>query len=108
MKPTRSKKTKAKSDVQGYALPASFTIDNAETVSNELVRLLQAGTVSTLDASKVEILTTPGIQLLVSLAQTLTQRGEALTVLHPSAAFAEAFKAAGLETYLTNHEEKHG
>jgi anti-anti-sigma regulatory factor len=56
-----------------------------------------------LDASAVDQIDAAGVQLLVSLAQTLSQQGQPLQLLQPSTALGEACAALGLTGWLAEH-----
>lgn len=63
-------------------LPATLTIDTVETVTAELADKVkgEAGQVLVLDASALESITTPGVQLLISVHKTLSDAGGQLKV----------------------------
>jgi anti-anti-sigma regulatory factor len=56
-----------------------------------------------LDASAVDQIDAAGVQLLVSLAHTLSQQHLALALLQPSAPLTEACAALGLAGWLAEH-----
>lgn len=56
-----------------------------------------------LDASAVDQIDAAGVQLLVSLAQTLSRQGQALQLLRPGAPLGDACAALGLADWLATH-----
>ncbi len=81
-----------------FALPASLTIETVEDVLAALKE--RAGNRLTLDASATESLSTPGAQLLLSLAKRLTANGGALTITGEKPAFSQAFEQLGLASHF--------
>ncbi len=83
-------------------LPEQITIENSEALHHALgeVASRSNGNVS-LDASAVRMMTTSGLQLLVSLRKTLQSQGRGLEIvgLHPSC--LELFASVGLESLLS-------
>ena len=78
-----------------------MTIENAEALAAELKQLpLAEKATLTLDASQVETITTPGLQLIVSLGKTLDVQGGTLIISGPKDSFARAFRDTGLESLL--------
>lgn len=66
-----------------FTLPAVMTIETADDVAAELRQLSLADhTHLILDASQLETLTTPGMQLLLATARTLSAHGGHLTIHH--------------------------
>ncbi len=89
-----------------FVLPAVMTIETAESLAAELKQLpLSEKTNLTLDASQVETITTPGLQLIVSLEKTLSAQGGSLTIQGQREPFIHAFKYTGLESLLNNHHD---
>jgi anti-anti-sigma regulatory factor len=90
------------SDSIYFTLPASMTIETAEALAAELKQLpLEGKTHLTLDASHVEHITTPGLQLIISLDKTLSAQGGMLTINGRRDPFIRAFKDTGLESVLS-------
>lgn len=78
-----------------------MNIETAELLAAELKQLpLEEKTSLALDASQVEIITTPGLQLIVSLGKTLEAQGGTLLITGRKQAFDDAFRDAGLESLL--------
>ncbi len=82
-------------------LPSAMTIATVETLATQLNDLPANSQLVTLDASGTEIITTPGVQLLLSLHKTLTARGSALTVTNASDALAASFEQLGLKSQFS-------
>lgn len=82
-------------------LPAFLTIETADAVHAELQALLAetSGDV-VLDASAVEVMTSPGLQLLVALGKSLGARGNALHLQHTPPSMAHILAEAGAEAFV--------
>jgi anti-anti-sigma regulatory factor len=85
-----------------FSLPPSVTIENIEALANEIRTLGfgPAGTL-TLDAAAIEMITTPGVQLLLSLHKTLSESGGKLAVKNSNESFAQPFQALGFGEHLS-------
>lgn len=84
-----------------FMLPPAMTIEGVENLAAELKQLpLAEKTHLALDASQVENITTPGLQLIISLEKTVTAQGGTLTITHMRDLFIHNFKDAGLESLL--------
>lgn len=84
-----------------FVLPSAMTVETAEALAAELKQLpLVEKTNLTLDASQVEAITTPGLQLVVSLEKALSAQGGTLTVGGGREAFLRAFQDAGLGSVI--------
>lgn len=79
-----------------FALPAAMTIAAMEDVCAELKKLEPTPPALVLDAAATEILTTPGAQLLLSLAKRLEAGGVALSIINANATFFQALGQLGL------------
>lgn len=89
------------SDSASFTLPATITIESIEALAAEFKQWPFAEkTHLTLDASQVENITTPGLQLIVALEKTLSSQGGVLTVASMKESFINAFKDAGLASVL--------
>ncbi len=85
-----------------FELPPVMTIEAAESLAAELKQLpLTENTTLHLDASRVEHITTPCLQLIVSLGKTLAIQGGSLTIQGQKDSFTRAFRDTGLESLLT-------
>lgn len=84
-----------------FRLPSIITIETAEILAAELKQLpLSTKTDLVLDASCVESITTPGIQIIASLDKTLSAQGGTLTINGARNSFIRALKDVGLESLL--------
>lgn len=84
-----------------FDLPATLTIDTVESVAANILSLpLAQGKSLVLDASKTEIVTTPGAQLIFAISRTLKDLGGTLTVEQLNAGIAQAFEDLGLGASL--------
>ena len=85
-----------------FTLPASITIDNIEQLTKDLLALnIENGAGLSLNASQTEVITTPGVQLLIALDKALTNKCGSLTLIQPKDVLIGVFKSLGLENYLT-------
>jgi anti-anti-sigma regulatory factor len=84
-----------------FALPASITLEEAPALAEALRALpLQENQALKLDASAVEVITTPGIQLILALGLSRAQHGGQLQLAAPSSALVDSFLALGLGAEL--------
>ncbi len=91
-----------------FSLPASITMENVEALTAEMRALaLQPESLLTLDASATDIITTPGIQLLLSLHMTVAQHSGKLAVNNARPTFAQSFETLGLQAQLAAWSEQH-
>jgi anti-anti-sigma regulatory factor len=87
--------------VAAFALPAIMTIETAETLAIEFKQLIFERDASlTLDASHVENITTPGMQLIASLKKSITAQGGTLIINGTRTPFVHALTDAGLKNLL--------
>ncbi len=86
---------------QTYNLPAELTIENIEALSNDLKKLAtDNGIALTLDASQTETITTPGVQLLLSLDKLLSSNGGKLIIYQSKGVLNDTFSLLGLNEQL--------
>lgn len=91
---------------KAFPLPETVTIQNIESIFRELHgRAMPAGEIFMIDAGQTALITTPGIQLILSLAVMLKASGGALSILKPKEAFKQAFSALGLARELAQWEK---
>lgn len=92
-----------------YRLPAALTIETAEAQSESLIAIIKSQPMGlTLDASQTNLVTTPGVQLLLSLANTQARHGGTLAIAHLTPAFNDAFTDLGLGAWLEERKVSHG
>ena len=91
------------------SLPSSLTIENVRRVSEGIkAQGLKPGDTLEIDAALTEAITTPGMQLLLSLERTVAPAGGKLAILRAKTAFTNAFRLAGLEQQLTKWGKSDG
>lgn len=84
-----------------FTLPSTMTIENAELVAADLKQLSFTEKADLIiDASHVEHITTPGLQLLIALEKTLTAQGGTLMIKNGRPSFTQAFLEAGIDNLL--------
>ena len=90
------------SEESAFILPPMMTIEAVDQLADAIRKLPVSGKNSvTLDASCVENITTPGVQLLVSLAATLATQDISLIFNGKSEVFTRAFSDTGLAGFLS-------
>lgn len=88
-----------------FVLPIEMTIDVIESVAAEMKQLsLSEKSSLLLDGKQLENITTPGLQLIVSLEKTLTGQGGSLTLKNLKKPIIQIFKDSGLENMLGTQE----
>lgn len=89
-----------------FSLPPMLTIETVDRLAAALSALpiaeTKAAQTMQLDASLVEAITTPGMQLLLALQKTLTDAGGSVQLSGLRASCVEALRAAGMEKLLTH------
>lgn len=91
--------TTAENNTLTLVVPPALDIINAESFLTSL-KDTAPDTALTLNAEKVERITTPGVQLLLSIDSTLTKGGGKLTLQSPSEIFNNALIDLGFEDKL--------
>lgn len=82
-------------------LPSLMTIESSQDLAATFKQLsLGEKSSLTLDASQVENITTPGLQLIASLQKTLVAQGGELVIKGARETFIHAFKDSGLESLI--------
>ncbi|GLQ06964.1 STAS domain-containing protein [Sneathiella chinensis] len=81
-------------------LPPILNLGAAETLREKLLPTLALGADVIVDAATVETLTTPCLQVLLSLDKSLTEDGRTLILTNPTPAVTQAFDDLGLEEVL--------
>jgi anti-anti-sigma regulatory factor len=82
-------------------LPESMDIASAQELFKTFTGYTKKPADITLDASKVERITTPAIQLILALAKTLEADKHSLSIASPSEQFVAAFEDLGLQDEIT-------
>ena len=85
-----------------FSLPAAITIETVNMLHGELKQLLsdESAFSLTVDAAQTEIITTPGIQLLLSLDKALKQSGSRMVLSNAPEIMKKSFQGLGLEAQL--------
>ena len=91
-----------------FVLPEALSIHTVESVAATLQEMVVPPYRLTVDVSHVEVMTTPGAQLLLALGTTLAQCGGGLTLHQPSAALIDTFQQLGLASQLESWGVQHG
>lgn len=85
-----------------FMLPNDLSIETVDGLCAEFKTLLLSDNPTVLlNAAQVENITTPGVQLLVSLQKSLIAQERRLTIMNPSDTFTSSCKALDLYTLLT-------
>lgn len=87
-------------DATQLGLVASMDLRAAEPLLHSLHEMMAQGGKVVIDASPVERLSTPCVQILLSAAQHMEQHGIPFVVKSPSDAFVTAFDDLGLFSFL--------
>jgi len=91
-----------------YRLPAVLTIETIEAQPDQMIAAIKDQPMGlTLDASQVAVLTTPGAQLLLSLAASQARHGGTLAIAHPTQIFTDALTDLGLGAWLAERKVSH-
>ena len=78
----------------------------AAALKERLLEAIDQGIEVIVDASSVERLTTPCVQVLVAAARSLTERDQSLALKDPSEAFVSAFSDLGLDAVVQQWVER--
>lgn len=85
-----------------FSLPQIINMECIESLASEFKQLISSqNQVLILDASRVDVVTTAGLQLIISLQRTLSSLGRILLVRDSSEQFAVAARDTGLEILLS-------
>lgn len=90
-----------------FSLPSALTIKTVEALAAELKTAAAEQGALTLDASAVALVTTPGVQLLLSLAKQYSGADSAVHLINPPSPLAQAFTQLGLFSLLSSWGESH-
>lgn len=77
-------------------LPGVLNLGTAEELKEKFMQSLVLGADLTLDASNVETITTPCLQVLISAGQSIENAGNTLSIHNSSPAFMTALTDLGL------------
>lgn len=87
------------------ALSGELIIHDAAEAHKHLVAALDNPEITEIDASGIIEIDTSGVQLLLALARTATQRGRALSITAASEPVASALVAAGLSVEILGSQD---
>ncbi|MFN4312373.1 MAG: STAS domain-containing protein [Ferrovibrio sp.] len=87
-------------DATQLGLVASMDLRTAEPLLHSFHEIMASGGKVVIDASAVERLSTPCVQILLSAVQHMEQHGIPFIVKSPSDAFVSAFDDLGLFSFL--------
>lgn len=87
-------------DVTQLGLVASMDLRAAEPLLHSFHEIMAQGGKVVIDASAVDRLSTPCVQILLSAAQHMEQHGISFVIKAPSDSFVTAFDDLGLFSYL--------
>ena len=87
-----------------FHLPQIVSIATIESVASQLQQLDFCSPLLTLDASETEVMSTPGIQLLLALHKTLEARSMKLALIGLRPALAQSFEQLGMKHMLHQWE----
>lgn len=90
--------------LQRTMLPVALTIDTVEALAADFSAYCADGPCVTLDATQVEVLTTPGVQLILSFSKSLEAQGISLRIIHAKPAVTQVFERLGLATQFSGWE----
>lgn len=88
------------SHAQTFTLPRHLTIETAEEVAAALKTQAANGGDVALDASAVEVMTSPGLQLLIALSKTLAATQARWQLCDPRPALQPLLQEAGLHDHI--------
>lgn len=95
-----------------FAFPPQVTIETVESIADMLKKNpMTEKALLTLDISQVEYITTPGLQLIISLQKAILALGGVMQIIGAKQTISHVFQQAGLERLLLekshNIEEVH-
>jgi len=86
---------------QSFQLPTTLVIGNIEEIFVQFKQIDFKNSVPfSLDASQVKSITTPGVQLILSLERTLKEHNSNFLLVNASENFKESFRTLGLGNKL--------
>lgn len=89
-------------------LPAALSIDTVEALGNEIKAIPFSDNLQVvLDASQVDLVTTPGAQLLIALSKGVELHGGKLQILNSRTGVLDVFSQLGLSGETGKWEQVH-
>ena len=83
-------------------LPAVLDLNSASALRASLRDVFERTETVALDCSQVSRITTPAVQILLSLTKSMDTTGHRPTFITPSEAFRSAFRDLGLQDHLSH------
>ena len=83
-------------------LPAVLDLNNAAGLKTSLRDRFEKDDAIVIDCSEVTRITTPAVQILLSLGKSIGPEGPTPVFLRPSEAFCSAFRDLGLQDQLSS------
>ncbi len=93
---------------RALTLPAILDIGNAQELQDSLAGALEQSPVLRLNGSKINQVSTPGVQVLLAASQSALAGGGKLILTSPSPALREAFESLGLPNQLSEWSAANG
>ena len=81
-------------------LPVTLDVPSSEALRDNVLDTMASGLTLKLDSKDVEQITTPGIQMLLAIAECASRKEVAFKMANPSEALIEGFKDSGLFSEL--------
>ena len=91
---------------QPIKLVARLDATEVDALQDALLECLDAGGLIQLDASAVDLIDTPPIQLLLGLKRQAEKSMQNVEILSPSAVFSDALDVLGLDSDLNPVQER--
>lgn len=92
-----------------YTLPAVVTLDTIREIADGLKKLSPGSSATlVLDVSKIEIISTPGVQMLIAAAKSAKEANGKIRMASINAAVLQAFEDIGLASYVKEWEQSNG
>lgn len=83
-----------------FTLPSHLTIETAEPLTAALKEVATSATGLTLDASGVEVMTSPGLQLMISLSKTMRASARPFRIVGLKEPLQRLLTQAGLDSFI--------
>ncbi len=83
-----------------FTLPNMLNLGAAEELRENFIQQLVVGTDINIDASNVDTITTPCLQVLISAGRSFEEVGNKVSIQNPTVAVVAAFEDLGLIEYF--------
>ncbi|MFM9890696.1 MAG: lipid asymmetry maintenance protein MlaB [Rickettsiales bacterium] len=84
-----------------FTLPSHLTIETADELATSLKEMARNGGPCLLDACEVMVMTTPGLQLMISLAKTMAETSGSLHIQSPPESMERLLVQSGFGHLIT-------